>query len=92
MVGGSPVVVPENIYTHPRKVNKNSKREGGFKCTIFVKKSMTHTKLEFLEWWVEVQTKKPSMVGYGYFVEQHTLHNVVEELKSGLQRTNSDSG
>ena len=61
MVGGSPAVVPENIYTHPRKVNKNSRREGGYKSMIFVKESMTldwnfwsgggKFKLKSLPWW-----------------------------------------
>ena len=29
---------PENIHAHPRKVNRNSKGEGGFKSPIFLTK------------------------------------------------------
>ena len=56
----------------PRKVNGNSKGEGGFK-------SPTDTNMEFLEGWGGgFKLKNFLREGYGYFLEQH---NVVSESR-----------
>ena len=55
----------------PRKVDRNSKGEGGFKCPIFFNESMT------LNWNFErvggFKLKNLLWEGYGYFLEQHML-------------------
>ena len=61
--------IPENIHTHPDP-QKFQGGGGGSKAQCF--KEKYNAKLEFLEGW-GVQTKKPSMEGYGYFLEQHIV-------------------
>ena len=41
--------VPENMHTHPRRVNGNSKGEGGSKAQVFEGKY--DYKMEFAEGW-----------------------------------------
>ena len=44
-------VVPENIHAHPRKVNRNSKGEGGGGSKAQFFKQKYDTKMEFPEGW-----------------------------------------
>ena len=52
---------------NPRKVIENSEGEGISKAKIFIGKY--EAELEFPGGW-GVQTKQPSVGGYGYFLEQ----------------------
>ena len=71
-------VVPENIHAHPRKVNRNSKGEGGgrgSKAQVF--KQRYDTKMEFPEGW-GLQFKKASVGGVWIF--SGTTHCTLYEL------------
>jgi len=55
----------------PRKVNGNSKGEGGFQMPNFVKESMA-LKWNFLRGW-GLKLKNLPCKGYGYILEQHIV-------------------
>ena len=54
----------------PRKVNGNSKGEGGFKSPIVLNESTVTLKWNFWRGGV-FQLKNLAWEGYGYFLEQH---------------------